>query len=76
MSEPHSKSISSNRVQDMIARESTTFLNQHEKSISLAKQTQKNFLFGVPLHWMADWNTPVPLFVERAQGAEFTCVDF
>lgn len=75
MSEPHSKSISSNRVQDMIARESTTFLNQHEKSISLAKQTQKNFLFGVPLHWMADWNTPVPLFVERAQGAEFTCVD-
>lgn len=75
MSEPHSKSISSNRVQDMIARESTTFLNQHEKSIALAKQTQKNFLFGVPLHWMADWNTPVPLFVERAQGAEFTCVD-
>ncbi|MCE1176918.1 MAG: aspartate aminotransferase family protein [Burkholderiales bacterium] len=75
MSEPHSKSISSNRVQDMIARESATFLNQHEKSISLAKQTQKNFLFGVPLHWMADWNTPVPLFVERAQGAEFTCVD-
>ena len=75
MSEPHSKSIPSTRIQDMIARESAAFLNQHPKSIALAEQTQKNFLFGVPLHWMADWNTPVPLFVERAQGAEFTCAD-
>ena len=78
MSEPHSQdmhNISPVRIQNMIARESEIFLSQHPKSIALAEQTQQNFLFGVPLHWMADWRTPVPLFVEHAQGAEFTCVD-
>ena len=81
MSEPHSQQkhnaphIAPARIQEMIARESEMFLAKHPKSIALAEQTQQNFLFGVPLHWMADWRTPVPLFVERAQGAEFTCVD-
>ena len=68
-------SISREHIRSLIARESDTFLEHHPKSHELAQQTQQNFLFGVPLHWMADWSTPVPLFVERAHGAEFTCVD-
>ena len=30
---------------------------------------------GVPFHWMLDWGTPFPLFVDRAQGAELWDVD-
>ena len=67
--------ISREHIQNIIERESAAFLAHHPKSHELAQQTQQNFLFGVPLHWMADWSTPVPLFVERAHGAEFTCVD-
>ena len=71
---PH-PTISRERIQAIIERESADFLSKHPKSQELAQQTQQNYLFGVPLHWMADWSTPVPLFVDRAQGAEFTCVD-
>ena len=62
-------------LQKLIERESAEFLLHHPQSHALAQQTQQHYLFGVPLHWMADWSTPVPLFVEQANGAEFTCVD-
>ena len=71
---PH-PTISRERIQAIIERESADFLSKHPKSQELAQQTQQNYLFGVPLHWMADWSIPVPWFVDRAQGAEFTCVD-
>lgn len=30
---------------------------------------------GVPMHWMVDWSTPVPLVVAEATGARLTDVD-
>jgi glutamate-1-semialdehyde 2,1-aminomutase len=30
---------------------------------------------GVPMLWMAKWPGPWPVFVDRAKGAHFTCVD-
>ncbi|PZQ81629.1 MAG: aspartate aminotransferase family protein [Ancylobacter novellus] len=30
---------------------------------------------GVPMHWMVDWSTPVPLVVAQASGARLTDVD-
>lgn len=30
---------------------------------------------GVPMHWMADWSTPVPLVVAQAEGARLTDID-
>lgn len=71
----NTRTISRERIHHMIETEAANFLERHPKSIELAQQTQQNYLFGVPLHWMADWSTPVPLFVDHAQGAEFTCVD-
>ena len=47
----------------------------HPRSIELSKLAQQHFLYGVPMHWMNDWGTPVPLFVEAANGAHFTCAD-
>ncbi len=30
---------------------------------------------GVPMSWMVKWPGPWPTFVDRAEGAHFTCVD-
>ena len=67
--------ISRDRIQFIAQREAQAFLQARPQSARLAEQTEQHYLFGVPLHWMADWGTPVPLFVERAQGAHFTDVD-
>ncbi|TDR29095.1 aspartate aminotransferase family protein [Hydromonas duriensis] len=67
--------ISRDRIKAIAQREAAAFLSARPRSAELAEQTEQHYLFGVPLHWMADWGTPVPLFVERAQGAHFTDVD-
>ena len=67
--------IARNTITNMAKREADAFLAAHPRSAALAAQTNQSYLFGVPLHWMADWGTPVPLFVSHAQGARFTCVD-
>lgn len=67
--------ISRETIKHLAQREAASFLAARPRSQELAEQTEQHYLFGVPLHWMADWGTPVPLFVERAQGAHFTCVD-
>ena len=67
--------ISRKKIKTLAQREAAAFLAARPRSQQLAAQTEQHYLFGVPLHWMADWGTPVPLFVERAQGAHFTCVD-
>ena len=67
--------ISAATLQDIHRRESAAFLAEHPQSRLLAAETAPHFLYGVPLHWMHDWATPVPLFVREAGGARFTCVD-
>ncbi|MGQ9724988.1 MAG: transaminase [Tepidimonas sp.] len=64
---------------DVLARlrlcERERFVHQHPHSCALATRSAAHFLFGVPLHWMRDWPSPVTVFVRNAQGAELTCVD-
>ena len=59
----------------IIATECERYLQLHPTSIALSKQANQHFLYGVPMHWMNDWGTPVPLFVAHASGAHFTCAD-
>ena len=59
----------------MIKAERERYLQQHPQSIVLSKRASEHFLYGVPMHWMSDWGTPVPLFVASANGAHFTCAD-
>jgi glutamate-1-semialdehyde 2,1-aminomutase len=63
------------RVHRLHAAESARFLAAHPRCAALHEQAQRHFLFGVPLHWMADAPTPVPLFVDRAQGARLVDAD-
>jgi len=51
------------------------FLTQHPRSVALAQEAQRHFLFGVPLHWMRDWPSPATLFVRQAEGVQLTCAD-
>ncbi|TWI57563.1 glutamate-1-semialdehyde 2,1-aminomutase [Pseudomonas duriflava] len=67
--------ISPSAVATFTAQERERFLANNPNSVALAERARKSLYGGVPMHWMADWSTPVPLFVERAKGARFYDVD-
>jgi glutamate-1-semialdehyde 2,1-aminomutase len=62
-------------IEQFAALERQRFIDNNPKSVALAKRAKRSLFGGVPMHWMADWSTPVPLFVERASGAHFYDVD-
>ena len=59
----------------MLAREEALFTQRNPNSKRLSGDAAKNWLKGVPMHWMVDWGTPFPLFVVKAQGVEVTDAD-
>jgi glutamate-1-semialdehyde 2,1-aminomutase len=63
------------RVADLLAAERERYRARCPRSAALAAAARAHMLDGVPMHWMTDWATPFPLFVERAQGARFTDAD-
>jgi glutamate-1-semialdehyde 2,1-aminomutase len=67
--------ISDASVEAMLAREKALFLQRNPKSRSLADQAAKHWLRGVPMHWMVDWGTPFPLFIDHASGVDLTDAD-
>ncbi|MCM2330495.1 MAG: aspartate aminotransferase family protein [Pseudomonas sagittaria] len=67
--------IAEHAVEVLSAHERQRFLDHHPNSVALAARARQALFGGVPMHWMSDWSTPVPLFVERAQGARFFDVD-
>ncbi len=62
-------------VEAMLTREKALFLQRNPKSRTLADQSSKHWLCGVPMHWMVDWGTPFPLFIEHAAGVDLTDAD-
>jgi len=69
------RSIAESAVTRLVESERAQFLSRHPKSAMLAARAKNSLYGGVPMHWMSDWSTPLPLFVERAQGARFYDVD-
>ncbi len=67
--------IDRERLAALHRREVERYLRTHPRSVALAAQDARHFLFGVPLHWMRDWPTPAVLHVERAQGCRLWCAD-
>ncbi|MFM9913952.1 MAG: aspartate aminotransferase family protein [Methylophilaceae bacterium] len=63
------------KAQALLAAERLNYTRLHPKSMQLATQAAPHFLYGVPMHWMNDWGTPAPLFINHALGAHFTCAD-
>ena len=68
-------SHSADRLGRFHAAETARFLADHPRCVALHAQAQRHFLFGVPLHWMADAPSPVPLYVDEARGARLFDID-
>jgi glutamate-1-semialdehyde 2,1-aminomutase len=62
-------------VAAMLAREEALFVQRNPVSQALSNETAKNWLRGVPMHWMVDWGTPFPLFVDKASGVDLIDAD-
>ncbi len=64
-----------NKLATLAQHEAQTFRHNHPQSAQLAEQAKQHLYGGVPMHWMADWSTPFPMFVHEANGAHFKDVD-
>ena len=62
-------------IKAMLAREEALFIQRNPNSKRLSEDAAKNWLKGVPMHWMVDWGTPFPLFVAKANGVDVTDAD-
>lgn len=67
--------FSSAQIARFFAAEAQRFRAAHPRCAALHAQAQRHFLFGVPMHWMADTPAPFPLFVDAAQGARLVDAD-
>lgn len=59
----------------MLERENVLYVQRNATSAQHSEKSARNWLRGVPMHWMVDWGTPFPLFVNKAQGTTLTSVD-
>jgi glutamate-1-semialdehyde aminotransferase len=55
--------------------ESDQFAAARPRSRELFERAREHLPGGVPMSWMVKWPGPYPVFVDRAEGAHFTCVD-
>jgi glutamate-1-semialdehyde 2,1-aminomutase len=67
--------VERNRIKQLSDREERRFRVEHPKSAAMFRAAQDSLLGGVPMNWMKKWAGAFPIFVERAKGAHFTCVD-
>lgn len=58
-----------------LARQIAIFEAAHPRTLELAQASSAVWRGGVPMHWMGDWSSPVPLFAERAKEAILWDVD-
>jgi glutamate-1-semialdehyde 2,1-aminomutase len=67
--------VSEKSVNSMLEREKALFVQRNPKSKALSEKASKHWLRGVPMHWMVDWDTPFPLFINEASGVTLTDAD-
>ncbi len=61
-------------VADFISEQRELFAAANPISRSLSAKASA-WRSGVPMHWMRDWATPFPIYVNNARGATLTDVD-
>jgi len=69
------QAIAAASIEAMIAREKALFVQRNPKSAAFAEKSAENWLRGVPMHWMVDWETPFPLFIASAKGVDLIDAD-
>lgn len=63
------------RLSELHERELASFRAARPRSAALAERARAHMPGGVPMSWMVKWPGDFPVFVDRAEGAHFTCVD-
>lgn len=63
------------QIARFVEAEAAAYRAAHPQSAQVQAEAQGHFLFGVPMHWMADAPAPVPLCVDRAEGARLFDAD-
>jgi glutamate-1-semialdehyde 2,1-aminomutase len=65
----------SQHLQALLEREEARFAAEHPRSLALAREAERHWLGGAPMHWMKDWASPYPIFVSDGEGATLIDVD-
>ena len=56
-------------------QESAAFLSRRPRCCAQFEQAKTHMPGGVPMHWMRDWGTPVPLIINSGHGITLTDLD-
>jgi glutamate-1-semialdehyde 2,1-aminomutase len=67
--------IDRNHLAQLIATERDRYRALHTQCAAAGHACKSHFLYGVPMHWMNDWGTPSPLFVDHAHDVTLCCPD-
>jgi glutamate-1-semialdehyde 2,1-aminomutase len=67
--------VSEKSITALLEREKSLYVQRNATSAQLSEKSARNWLRGVPMHWMVDWGTPFPLFIREAQGTTLTSAD-
>ena len=67
--------VSETSIAAMLERENALYVQRNATSAKLSEKSARNWLRGVPMHWMVDWGTPFPLFISEAEGTTLTSAD-
>src|SRR3974390_1028251 len=67
--------IDREKLKHLHEREAKRFVAEHPRSAELYHRAQNSLLGGVPMNWMKKRAGAFPVFVTKAKGAHFTCVD-
>ncbi len=67
--------IGQDRIEELRESEAEVFRRARPKTAASLGNGIAGFLDGVPMHWMKDWPTPVPILVGQARGATITDID-
>lgn len=62
-------------VSALIRAETQRFRETHPKSLALVERSAAVWRGGVPMHWMADWASPSPIFAVEAKDARIVDAD-
>jgi glutamate-1-semialdehyde 2,1-aminomutase len=67
--------IDRGKLKRLQERESQRFVSEHPRSAEFYRRARNSLLGGVPMNWMNKWAGAFPVFVSKAKGAHFQCVD-
>ena len=63
------------RAAALLPDEQQRFCRRRPRSAAADERSRSGLIDNVPLHWMLDWPTPMPLIIERASGAKLSDID-